>query len=95
MNTQPHKPRNLEESRLFEKHKNEITKDTQLLDTILNGVTLTIALDPTQFPIAEQTTGIRIVKAHGAGDVPNLTIYFRESHSDPKIILVDIEITPE
>jgi len=82
----------LVESPLFKKSKDKITQDTRLLDDILEGLTLTIACKPDEFPLVDDL-GTRTAKSKVVNDIPELTLYFKEY--EEQIVLVDIEITPD
>lgn len=85
-------PKSLVESSEFDKHKTQIMKDAKRLDDILWGVTFTLACNPELYPAVDGTE-IRIAKTDPAPGAPPLTVYFKEF--EDKIVLLDIEITPE
>lgn len=81
----------LTESLLYEKNKNKITKNTQLLDKVLNGVTFAVASRPEEFPLVDKH-GTRSAKTEETPELPSLTIFFKEFEDD--IVLIDIQLTP-
>lgn len=84
-------PKSFIESALYEKNKNKITKNTKLLDDILEGVTFAIASKPSEFPLIDDFE-TRSVKTDDTPDIPSLTIFFKEFEDN--IVLLDIQITP-
>jgi hypothetical protein len=79
------------ESPLYEKNKNKITENTKLLDTVLEGVTFSIASKPDTFPSLDEY-GTRSAKTDEALGLPELTIFFKEE--DQHIYLMNIQPTP-
>lgn len=85
-------PKNIEESTLYTKNKTNISQDARLLDDALEGTIFVIASNPEVFPLSNEEFDIRVVKSHLTTKLP-FTIYFKVLQE--KIILLDIEITPE
>ncbi len=85
-------PKNLIESSLYAQSQKKITSDIKLLDSILDGVTFTIASKPDFYPLVDGY-GTRAAKSEAVGEIPELTIFYKEY--DEKIILLDIQILPE
>jgi len=88
----PKIPKTLEESPRYNQNKTKITKDIKGLDVHLFGATFTIASKPDEFPLLDDK-GTRSIKVEGNREIPATTIYFKEF--DEKIVLLDIEETPE
>lgn len=84
--------KNLEESPEFTKKRDKFFKDIKLYDEVVYGITFSIAKSPEFFPEIKGT-GIRIAKTYKINDIPGLTFYFKEY--DEKIVLLDLEITPD